>query len=799
MAVPSAGLRFAHAVNRETPVSTFVPYTRHVDPHTLATRSGHLLQVIALDGIPYETFDQADLNHLKGVRNTIFRVLADPRFALYHTCIRREIPSPTPESFSDPFCDALERSWTERLSGCRSFAVEHYLTVVRRELPGALGALEWLGGLFSKRDEALRQQAELAALKALREASSSVLSTLHSYGARLLGTVDTPQGPCSEPLRFLSYLLNHEDRPVLLPRQDLSTYLPTARVSFGRDAMEIRGATRGSHQVAAVLSIKEYPPETCPGLMDGLLRCPYELVLTQSFAFVSRPQALQALSLVARRMDTAEDAAVSLRAHLEQARDDAASGRVAFGEHHLSVLLKAPSVEQLDDALSEVLSEFTNLGIVAVREDINLEPSYWAQLPGNFSYIARRSLISSANFAGFASLHNFPQGRRQGNHWGRCVTVLETTSGTPYAFNFHHRDLGNWICIGPSGTGKSVLLTFLLAQAQRFQPRSVYFDKDRGAEIAIRAMGGSYRQIRPGTSGLGNPLALPDSPRNRAFLRDFLASLLCPLGSEPLSAAQRELIAEAVAANYDSPPEYRQLCYLQELFRGHERASADSLASRLAPWYGDGEFAWLFDNKEDELAFEERTTGFDLTFLLEAPIMRTPALFYLFHRVDLLLDGTKTLLFIDEAWKALDDPLFEGRLKDWLKTVRKRNGLVGFASQSAQDALRSRISDSIIEQTPTQIFMPNPKADPDAYCRGFGLTPRELELVRTLPDTSRCFLVKHGLHSVIARLDLDGMDDTLAVLSGREETVRLLEGITAEVGDDPQVWLPIFHQRRRTA
>ena len=224
---------------------------------------------------------------------------------------------------------------------------------------------------------------------------------------------------------------------------------------------------------------------------------------------------------------------------------------------------------------------------------------------------------------------------------------------------------------------------------------------------------------------------------------------------------------------------------LQELFQGHERPSTESLAARLKPWWGEGERAWLFDNDIDALQFDQRTTGFDLTFILDDAVGRTPTLMYLFHRVDQILTGQKAIIFIDEGWKALDHPAFEERIKDWLKTIRKRNGVLGFGSQSAKDALSSRIGDSIIEQSPTQIFMPNHKADRAAYCEGFGLTLEEYKTVRELSDTSRCFSIKHGTHSVIARLDLSGEDDLLAVLSGREETVGLLDQVRAEVGDDP--------------
>jgi type IV secretion system protein VirB4 len=163
---------------------------------------------------------------------------------------------------------------------------------------------------------------------------------------------------------------------------------------------------------------------------------------------------------------------------------------------------------------------------------------------------------------------------------------------------------------------------------------------------------------------------------------------------------------------------------------------------------------------------------------------------YLFHRVEQRLDGKPTIIVIDEGWKALDDDIFVGRIKDWEKTIRKRNGIVGFCTQSAQDALASRISSAIIEQAATQIFMVNPKAQEADYCGGFGLTSHEFDLVRTLPDSARCFLIKHGNDSVVARLNLSGMPDLLTVLSGRESSVRRLDALRAEVGDDPKAWLP---------
>ena len=189
------------------------------------------------------------------------------------------------------------------------------------------------------------------------------------------------------------------------------------------------------------------------------------------------------------------------------------------------------------------------------------------------------------------------------------------------------------------------------------------------------------------------------------------------------------------------------------------------------------------------------TVGFDMTQILDDPALRSPAMMYLFHRVEERLDGTAAIVVVDEGWKALDDDVFVRRIKDWEKTIRKRNGIVGFATQSAQDALESRIASAIIEQAATQIFMANPKAREADYVEGFGLTPHEYEIIRTLPDDARCFLVKHGADSVVARLNLSGEQDLLTILSGRERTVRLLDEIRAETGDEPEAWIPRLLER----
>jgi type IV secretion system protein VirB4 len=770
----------------EAAIGDRLPYAGHLDAQTVATRDGRLIQVLKLEGFPAETADDEELSYRKTVRETLLRGAASSRLAIYHHVVRREVTAPASRSPDNAFCGALDAAWKARIGQRRLYVNELFLTLVSRPLQGAAGFIE---GLFGRRvDRRATTERDLRQLHATRE---TFVSALAPYGPRTLGLAEGRFGSRSEIAEFLALLVNGELRDVLAPTGDLGHALAQRRLAFGLDTLEFGAFGASGPSFGAIVSLKDYPARSRPGMLDGLLRLPFELVLTESFAFVDRQASLDAMSLALRRLHAAMDEALSLRGELAAAKDDVGAGRAAYGEHHLSVLAKAATLDELDAAVAEVHSAFSETGAIAVREDVNLEPAFWGQFPGNLNFIGRKALISAANFASLASYHNFPAGQVDGLHWGRPIALLETTAFGPYHFNFHSGDLGNFTVIGPSGSGKTALLTFLISQAERLRPRVAYFDKDRGAEPFIRAIGGRYDVIMPGEPTGFNPLALADTGENRAFVADWLAALLRE-GAQELDADDRAVIAEAVDANFAQDVGHRRLRYLRELFRGARRPSAGDLAARLAAWCEGGEHAWVFDNAIDQLDIDTRILGVDMTRLLDSPVVRTPVMMYLFHRLEQRLDGSPAIFVVDEGWKALDDEIFVRRIKDWEKTIRKRNGVVGFCTQNASDALDSRIASAIIEQSACQIFFPNPRGRPSDYIDGFGLSEHEFELIRTLPDTSHCFLVKQPDHSVVARLDLSGLDGELRVLAGSESGVRRLDALRATLGDDPSDWLGPF-------
>jgi type IV secretion system protein VirB4 len=781
----------AAVAKREISAATFIPYEHHWDKETIITKDKQLLQIIKIDGFSFETADDDVVDMKKMVRNSLYKSMADGTFSMWFHMVRRRQASYPEGNLPTGFAKYMDDKWRKKHHTRQAYINELYISVIRKA--DTKGAAK-LQSIFDRFEQSANKDAEATQLlemhKELRESVYRVLATFRDYGARVLTTKMTDNGPISEPLEFLGRLVNGGyGQPMAVPNIDISRYLPTSRLYFGGRAIEIRSPQ--GVRFAAMVSIKEYAPSTAAGILDSFLQMPFELTIAQSFEFENRNASMGSMQLQQRRMANSNDLAVSQVREISDALDMAMSGHIAFGGHHLTIMCVEDNLPALEKAVSLVIAELVNVGINPIREKMILEQCYWAQLPANSDFVGRKAKINTLNIAGFAAMHNYPVGRISGNHWGDAVTVFDTTSGTPFFFNFHSRDVGHTTIIGPTGAGKTVLMNFLCAQAMKYNPRLFMFDKDRGAEIFVRALEGNYTHIDPGRKCYFNPLQLDDTPENRSFITEWLGTLVMA-NDEPLNAEEVEIIQRAIEGLYKLRKEDRVLRNVAAFF-GME--GPGSLAGRLKQWHSGGRYAQIFDNVEDKVDFAVSSVfGFEMGDVLNNRGCLVPVLLYLFHRIQLSLDGTPTIIVLDEAWALVDNKIFAGKIKDWLKTMRKLNGMVIFATQSVEDAVGSTISDTLIQQTATQIFLPNPKAT-DPYRKAFMLSEREFNLLKTTDPTTRYFLVKQNKDVVIARIDLSGMDDVISVLSGRAETVALLEQIRREVGDDVDAWLPLFTKR----
>lgn len=778
-------------INNEFSASNFIPYLCHYNSDTILLKDNSLMRIIKVSGFSFETADDEDLEIKKNMRNSLFKGMGQGTFTMmFHTVRRRQEAYPDGK-MPDVFSQYTDDEWRYRHGGKYTFINEHFVSIIRKKDTSGAALLENAAKAIEKRTDKTAWERELKdAFFELEEMTERMLNAYSSYGAELLGVVRTKGAVYSQLLEFLGMIANcGYVQPVHVPACKIDEILPNNRLFFGSRAIEARGPLGSRY--AGIVSVKEHRPNTHAGILDGFLKLPFACIISQSFEFIDRGKAISSMQLQQNRMQQSEDLAKSQVAEITEALDIAMSGEIAFGFYGLQVLCIEDDVKALENALSQAVVEFANIGINAVREKMNLEPAYWAQLPGNSDFMVRKVTVNTLNLAAFASFHNYPSGKRKGNHWGNAVTVFNTTSGTPYFFNFHHRDVGHTTIIGPTGAGKTVLMNFLAVQAQKFFPRTFFFDKDRGAEIFIKAIGGEHFFLDPSHNTGFNPLQLDDNSDNRMFLQDWLKALVT-IDEQKCTPEDLDMIKEAVAGNYKLPKEERMLRNVAP-FLGI--AGPGTLASRLAMWHSDGSHANLFDNKVDRLDFSHASSfGFEMGNILKDKASIGPVLLYLFHKINLSLDGRPTLVILDEAWALIDNEVFAPKIKDWLKVMRKLNAMVIFATQSVEDAANSSISDTLIQQTATQIFLPNLKAT-DLYKKVFMLSEREYQIIKTTDPSSRFFLVKQGNDAVAARIDLRGMDDIINVLSGRADTVILLDQIVEEVGTDPEKWLPVFFER----
>lgn len=791
-------LKANRVVQNEEQASKHINILTHYNNDTLLDKSGKLIKIIKLHGLNFVTKDKQTLDTYKIRRNNLLKNFSS-EFALYFWQIRRKLIQYPAGEYQAGFANIINEKYKTCMHAHEMFHEEQFIAVIAKHPEGMINKFLTVFSRLSYRLDKQSKQEYLARKNSeLHDATQKILSAFSDYQAEVLSIYKKKDALFSAPLELISQLVNFEPHAMALKLEDVATVLPRKRLFFSSKpgVIEMRSAC-GSKKFAAVLSIKGYSPITYQGMLDEFSTLRIESTITQSFKFYDRQSAKSQLRNQQKEMMQSKEESISLTDQIDDAFDDAASGEVGYGEHHFTLVCYADSQDELNKHIGIIVAKFTDIDITCVREDVACEMGFWAQLPGNFSYIARPADISTKNMASLASLHNYPIGKIAGNHWGDAVTIFETMSGSPYYFNFHYKDVGNFLVFGAMGSGKTVLVGFLMLQSMKFGGKRIIFDKDRGLEILVRAMRGTYERIKPDIRTGFNPCHLEDTPENRHFLSVLFKKMLTIHSSE-LSERDIEVINQAVNGMYRLDFASRQLCHIASFFGAKK---SGTLRARFDEWHSDGAHAWLFDNEQDSLNLNADVIGFDLGHILNEKECKTPALMYLLYRVEQAIAGERAILFCDEGWRLLDDDYFKEMINDWSRTPRKKNNVFGLATQVANDTSNSSISKSINESAFCKIFFPNASADKDVHTNELGLSEHEYHLIKTLPDDQHYFLLIFGRglnkESVILKANLKGLEDVLAVISARDNTLMLLDQLLLEVGNDPNDWLPLFNQRRR--
>ncbi len=800
----------------ESHIEEFIPYACHFDPDTVITKNGELMQVIKITGFDFETVEDRDDHHIISVREAVRNALKDAidsnNIALWIHTIRRKQDLRSEAVFPENFSKEMNKAWSKKNRLSTQFINELYITVlIEGEAFSAKNPASFMRSLVYPVEIKHRQHMLDERHKKLTNVTNTILQRLQRFSARRLGLEQDEDGAFYTQIgAFLGKVMNLRETPIPLAAVDLSEQLPSPDIQFGYNKIEVDIDKKP--YFGAMLSVKEYH-EVMVEYIDAFLQLPEEFIITESFDFINHKKASERYQKQYNYLKMSEDTDVLEASGILSLVENEEDSPTAYGEHQISVMMLAEDPNLLEVRVIKTIEKFRELGFVVVREDMFMEDCYWASLPGNFTFLHRLSTIHSQYIGGFASLYNFPAGKRLGNKWGEYVALFRTNEGNPYFFNFHYDNNGHTLVIGPYGSGKTSLINFLVSEAQKYAPQTFYLDVNHSAEILINALDGHYERVERVSERQTlryNPLHIADNKDNRIFLYRWLKLLIMPDATK-IAAEDDAKIKQLVTKLFEMPPEKRRLRHvlpkfwplaeneapasaaeLQAARRGKAKKTY-STAEIVAVWYGKGDYAHLFDNEQDELKLATRDTiGFDITHMIQDDVPQDPMVFYLMHQILTAADPSRpTLVVVDESFKVFNNPVFQEH-KVFLR-LNDGNGVMICAEEHPDRVLNSQIAPWMIERAKTQIYLPNAELT-DAQAGAMHLTDAEAHQIRNYDVSTRQFTLKHNVDAVTVSLDLSGMPYELAVLAPGEAHGALMQRCKEEKGEKLNEWLPAFKE-----
>ncbi len=498
------------------------------------------------------------------------------------------------------------------------------------------------------------------------------------------------------------------------------------------------------------LTITGFPSETFPGLLDELNRLAFGYRWSSRAIMLDKTDATKLLTKIrrqwfAKRKSVAailkevmtNEASALLDSDASNKAADADMALQELGADNAGIAYVTATVTVWDhdaglaaEKLRLVEKAIQGRDFTCMVEGVNAVEAWLGSLPGHVYANVRQPPISTLNLAHLLPLSAVWAGAERDEHFGDAPLLYGKTEGsTPFRLTLHVGDVGHTLVVGPTGAGKSVLLALMALQFRRYPGNQIFaFDFGGSIRAAALAMGGDWQDLGgaldDSATGVAlQPLARIDEAAERAWAAEWIAALLAGEGVA-VDPAAKEYIWSALSSLATAPRRERTLTGLAVLLQ------SQPLKQALAPYLVGGPWGRLLDAEEERLG-DARVQALETEGLVGASSAAV-VLSYLFHRIEGRLDGSPTLIIIDEGWLVLDSPSFAAQLREWLKTLRKKNASVVFATQSLADIEGSAVAPAIIESCPTRIFLPNERAAEPQIARvyeRFGLNDRQIEIL----------------------------------------------------------------------
>ena len=548
-----------------------------------------------------------------------------------------------------------------------------------------------------------------------------------------------------------------------------------------------------------VISVLGFPPASEPGFLDGLNALGFSYRWTTRFIAMDKAKASTELAkyrrqwfakrksiaaIIKETLFNEASALVDTDADNKTADADAAlqelgADDVSFGFLTTSVVVHDQERSVVDLRVREIERVLNERGFVTIRESVNAVDAWLGSLPGHLYANIRQPLVHTLNLAHIAPLSSVWAGPARNDHLGGPPLALATTRGhTPFRLSMHIGDVGHTLIVGPTGAGKSVLLAFVAAQFRRYENAQVFaFDKGRSIRAACLGLEGIVYDLGSKADLSFQPLRDLEAPEDKARAQRWLLGLLAQEGVK-VDPPIKEAVWSALTNLAAAPMAERTLTGFSLLVQDR------TLRDALKPFTVEGAYGDLFDAEQEAISFSTFVC-FEMEELMRQQSAIAPALTYLFDRLEERFDGSPTFLLLDEAWLFLDNPMFSERIRDWLKTLRKKNVSVIFATQSLSDVQSSAIAPAIIESCPSRIFLPNPRAKESsihAAYSGFGLNDRQVDIIASMTPKQEYYYQSPVGNRIF---DLRLGDIALAFCGASSpQDHRLIDKILSEASDE---------------
>lgn len=793
------------ALNTEANFEKFVPFSSVLDDGIVITKDYLFCCTYEISGISFECESDENLEIKNQALNMAFKAFANEPISFYFHNARHSINDKFISTFNNPYLKDIDEAYYKGFKEGSLFKNSMFLTIIYNPL----GRLE--RKTFEKSSFDTKKQELKIFLQKFTEYLLRLESNLKSFNCKKLGTYEKDGYLYSSQLEFYNFLIGGKFKPVRILKSQICDYLigNLNSIYFNYDMAQLNYNDE-SKRFCRIIEIKDYTNVTFAGILDGLMYLKANYLITQSYQPLATIDAKSALNKQRKQLIASQDDAVSQVEELDIALDNLSSGEISFGKYHFEITIYADSIKKCKDDANDVITRLNELGFMATVANIALPSAYFSCIPCNFSIRPRVNLLSSVNFSSLIALHNFDSGKRENNCWGQAVTMLKTPNGSPYYMNFHQSSgvnkmdfgelyLANSLILGQSGGGKTVFMNFTFNQMLKYADKStfpdsipnenkkftaVYLDKDKGALGNILCAGGRYINIENGTPTGFNPFMVESTQENIRQLKNLIKLCVTRKG-EILNTKEEKKLSDAVnfiMTQFEmSERKYPISLLLENLTE--DINDDNSLKSRLMAFKKGKQFGWVFDNEKDILDFPDSINvfGIDGTEFLDDSDVSGILSYFILWRVMNLADGRRLVIDIDEAWKWLENEVVALEVKNKFKTIRKQNGFLRLATQSVEDFLRLPIAKTLIEQSATKIFLPNPLAKEDDYVNGLNLSLEEYEIIRDFQPSKRQFLVKRQDEKVICTLDLSSLGkENLMILSTGSAYIDTIETIFSD-------------------